>query len=154
MNLFSDLNETFGVIITISIIAAAIAYVWTTIKNSKGKADTDTIATYKSEVDALKLRADRFEETNKDLIRQVGILTGENKTLKEVLALRDPKFEEAFFLLSNSLKDMRDDLRTHYDDDKKNFAAIKDGDNRKMKVMEAILNNQVKEIIPKINKNG
>ena len=124
MELFADASKIIPLIMYVAVALAAVAYFISTWINSKGKADSDTIVTYKGELEVLQSKVLRLEDDSKDHIREIGVLQGENKTLKEVLALRDPKFEDSFLKLANAIKDMRDDLRKHYQEDDKNFKLI------------------------------
>lgn len=93
-------------------IAVAIAYVWAQVRNGKSNSDTSTIAAYKSEIDALTLRVNRFESDNKILTAQINKLIGENQTLKEINSLRDPAFVSSITAILGEIKQLRKDFQT------------------------------------------
>jgi len=150
-------DDILNIIIASSALLFALSYAWSMYKGGSVKANAEALITYKNEVEALKLtitRKDgdiaRITRDIVDLQAQLNQLKGENQALQKTLSLRDPGFESTFNKLACSIKDMRDDLRTHYESDKQEFSNIKEIDDRKMKVLESILNNQNKFIIPKL----
>ena len=109
---------------SLAAIVASFSYAYSIIKNNKSKADSDTIETYKSEVDALKLRLDRIESENKDLTKKVTALQSERDTYKQIVNNQDPKFREDFLKMATCVAQMSQDFRTHYKDDEKKFTQI------------------------------
>lgn len=159
MDLFKDMNAVFGFILTAAVAASAIAYVISQWRGGSMKANTEAVTAYKNELEAVKLSLTRKDTDIARLTGEIAKLQaelnqmkGRNETLENTLALRSPNFESTFMEIAKSIKDLRDDLRSHYEDDKKNFKAIKDVDDRKMKVLESILKNQVDVIMPSVNK--
>ena len=153
MSIFKDFAAVIQFLLFGIGALAGLVYAWSTIKSQRGKVDSEVIDTYREEMTVLKNKVERLETDNKEFIRKIGMLEGENRTLKEVLALRDPKFEEAFLSLSGCIKDMRDDLRKHYNADDKSFTQLRKVDDQKMEILKKLLENQTKEIIPRINGN-
>lgn len=126
-------DDIVTIIITLSVLVGAIAYVWQMLRNGKNKANQETIEGYKGELTIIKEQQERIRnendeirKENRGLTAQVNQLIGENKTLKEVLALRDPKFEEKFMQLLRCVEGLQKDFNNHTKNDEKDFREIKE----------------------------
>lgn len=125
------LSIAIGIVGTAAAVLISVAYAWAQIRNGKSTADSSTIASYQSEVEALKLRVNRLEQDNKDLNAQANQLIGENKNLRETLTYQDPAFRDTIKKILEEIKEMRlaekaqrEDSRKHAELDDKRFNKI------------------------------
>lgn len=117
--LSSPYSEIADALLGIAAIVGAIAYAYSVIKSQKSKADSDTIASYKSELEIIKSSNQRMQDEVRNLTTQVNQLIGENRALKSTLALRDPRFESKFTEMLEAVKTLGDCMKNHYEQDDK-----------------------------------
>ena len=106
--------ESMGVITAIAIgITAAIVYIIKTYKSTVTQVDMDTIKSQKENIEALEKRISIIESENKELHAQVNQLIGENKALKETLAMREPEVMRQISEGFKSMKEVLSCLKNH-----------------------------------------
>lgn len=123
-NLPHPLDDIMDIMLVLSGLIVVMSYAWSQWRKGKSDADSSTIQTYRSEVDALTIKMNRFEQDNKDLAAQVNQLIGENNTLKQTLTYQDPAFKLTIKTILDEIKAMRQEFKTHTKMDNKRFTDI------------------------------
>lgn len=91
MEYATDILKQMGVVVAVVIgCISGLIYIIKTFRQTNKQVDAETIKTYQDSLDAISKKVEIIERENKELHAQVNQLIGENRTLKDALALRDP----------------------------------------------------------------
>lgn len=128
MELLNILPNPYDDLFVVLLMIIGLYFAWRLGKNKQG---SESIENYKAVVDSQEVRIKQLEKdfetskkNNKDLTAHINQLIGQNQTLKEMVALQDPEFREAFRKIADAYECMQRELKEHYKDDNTRFEAI------------------------------